>query len=82
MVEQILASDSPCRIEETDDIHLGVRVQESVYVKVRNPTTRKMHFRTLVHAVNKDETAIKIHNLFSISLLDSTMTSTDSDEDG
>ena len=44
---------------------MGVRVQKSVYVKVRNTLARKMHFCTLVHAVNKDEVAIKIQKILN-----------------
>ena len=37
---------------------LGVSVQKSVYVNIRNLMTRKMHFRTSVQAVTKDEAAL------------------------
>ena len=48
---------------------MGVRVQKSVYVKVRNTLARKMHFCTLVHAVNKDEVAIRIQKCSQFSCL-------------
>ena len=37
---------------------LGVSVQKSVYVNIRNLMTRKMHFCTSVQAVTKDEAAL------------------------
>ena len=37
---------------------LGVSVQKSVYVNIRNLMTRKMHFRTSVQSVTKDEAAL------------------------